>query len=104
MVRKHRLVRAPYSRRLMMQTLEDRTVPTAGQLDPTFGVGGKVLTDIGMSIESIESARSVALQPDGKIVAAGSTGEGGSGFGDFVLARYNPNGSLDTSFGGLTGL
>ena len=38
----------------------------------------------------------MALQPDGKIVAAGI----GSVAGDFALARYNPNGPLDTSFDG----
>lgn len=60
-----------------------------GELDPTFGVGGMVTTDLGPS----SSVWSAALQPDGKIVAAG-TGHGG-----FALARYNTDGSLDTSFG-----
>jgi uncharacterized delta-60 repeat protein len=60
-----------------------------GSLDPTFGVGGKVVTDLG----STEVARSVAIQPDGKIVVAGQTG------GDFAVVRYNADGSLDTSFG-----
>src|SRR5262249_20460037 len=40
--------------------------------------------------------RGAALQPDGKIVAAGSTGVSNT---DFALVRYNPNGSLDNSFG-----
>ena len=40
----------------------------------------------------------MALQADGKIVAVGSTSTGSDG--DFALARYNPNGSLDTSFSG----
>src|SRR5207342_1892113 len=47
-------------------------------------------TDFG----GFEEARGVALQADGKIVAVGVTGQ------DFALARYNPNGSLDTSFSG----
>ena len=42
------------------------------------------------------SASGVALQGDGKIVAVGVDGAGD----DFALARYNPNGSLDTSFSG----
>ncbi len=45
----------------------------------------------------VDAANGVALQADGKIVAVG--GSGGTG-GDFALARYNPNGSLDTSFSG----
>ena len=40
----------------------------------------------------------MALQGDGKIVAAGSAAIAGTA--DFVLARYNPNGSLDTTFSG----
>ncbi len=36
----------------------------------------------------------MALQGDGKIVAVGHAG------GDFAVVRYNPNGSLDTSFSG----
>ena len=41
-----------------------------GSLDPSFGAGGKVLTDLGDS--SDDDGRAVAIQPDGKIVAAGS--------------------------------
>ena len=42
--------------------------------------------------------RSIALQDDGKILVAGYTLTGGSD-NDFSLARYNPDGTLDTSFG-----
>src|SRR6266508_2775550 len=66
----------------------------AGQLDPTFGSSGKILTPIG---SGGDGATSVAIQSDGKIVAAGYSGNGSNG--DFALARYNPNGSLDSSFG-----
>jgi uncharacterized delta-60 repeat protein len=59
-----------------------------GSLDPAFGTAGKVLTGIGSS----SVAQAVALQPDGKIVAAGT------GSGDFAVARYNADGSLDSSF------
>jgi uncharacterized delta-60 repeat protein len=62
-----------------------------GSLDPSFGSGGKLTTDFG----GFDAAFGVALQSDGKIVAAG---QGGSSF-DFALARYNPDGSLDASFG-----
>jgi uncharacterized delta-60 repeat protein len=64
-----------------------------GSLDTTFGQGGRVRTDFGYD----DYARSVSLQADGKIVVAGRTLNGEEG--DFALARYNPNGSLDTSFG-----
>ncbi len=65
-----------------------------GSLDATFGTGGKVTTDFA---GSNEQAFAVALQQDGKIVAAGTTGNGTGS--DFALARYNPDGSLDATFG-----
>ena len=67
---------------------------TNGSLDTSFSAGGKVTTDFG---GSDDLGRSVALQGDGKIVVAGDSNVG-STF-DFALARYNTNGSLDTSFG-----
>jgi uncharacterized delta-60 repeat protein len=68
-----------------------------GTLDATFGSGGKVTTDIGGQ-DSPDLAWAVALQPDGKIVAAGSS-MGPSGGDAFALARYTPGGSLDSTFG-----
>jgi uncharacterized delta-60 repeat protein len=66
-----------------------------GTLDPGFGSGGKVATDFAGGSDEV---RGLAVQADGKLVAAGSvaTGEAGETFG---LARYHPNGALDTSFG-----
>ena len=63
----------------------------AGDLDPTFGSGGKVTTAIGAGGDT---AYDIAFQTDGKILAAGVCGS------DFCLARYNSDGSLDTSFDG----
>ena len=60
-----------------------------------FGTGGKVTTDIGSS--SNDDAYGVAVQSDGKIVVAGESNASGSR--TFALARYNADGSLDTSFG-----
>jgi uncharacterized delta-60 repeat protein len=68
----------------------------AGDLDTTFGIGGKVTTQIG---SRSSGGYSVALQPDGKIVVAGSA-LNDTGEDDFAVARYNVNGSLDTSFNG----
>jgi uncharacterized delta-60 repeat protein len=65
-----------------------------GTLDASFGSGGKVTT--AFRAGSLDMALAVALQPDGKIVAAGQTSSGNS---DFALARYNVDGTLDASFG-----
>jgi uncharacterized delta-60 repeat protein len=67
---------------------------TDGSLDYTFGTNGIVITATGSS-NSI--AQSVAIQSDGKIVAAGY-GFNGS-YNAFLLARFNLNGELDTTFG-----
>lgn len=66
----------------------------SGDLDPSFGSGGKVITDLG---SDFEAGRAVAIQDDGKIVVAGYTGEFPAE--DFAVVRYNPDGSLDASFG-----
>jgi uncharacterized delta-60 repeat protein len=60
-----------------------------GSLDPSFGSGGKVTTSGGFGY-------SAALQRDGKIIVAGY---GGTTQQSFSLARFNSNGSLDSSFG-----
>ena len=67
-----------------------------GTLDTTFGAGGKVRTDFpGLAAV----ASSVVIQPDGKIVVAGGAFPLFTFLGDFKLVRYNPDGSLDRSFG-----
>ncbi|MBN9523248.1 hypothetical protein J0H58_32830, partial [bacterium] len=78
---------------LRLDALEDRAVPAAvGALDPSFGTAGRVVTSAG----GAEAASAVAVQPDGKIIVAGSTTQNN----DIVLARYNPDGSLDATFNG----
>ena len=71
-----------------------------GSLDSTFGNNGLVTTNIGPSYDSIGR---LALQPDGKIVAAGNTAiprpPGEERNGDIAVARYSADGSLDPSFG-----
>jgi uncharacterized delta-60 repeat protein len=66
-----------------------------GSLDPTWGAGGRVTTDFD---GRAEHAASIALQPDGKVVAAGGSSVAPNN-ADFALARYNANGSLDATFG-----
>ena len=65
-----------------------------GSLDSTFGINGKQLTPIGIE----DRARAVAIQGDGKIVLAGYASDVTT-LEDFALARYHPNGSLDSTFG-----
>jgi uncharacterized delta-60 repeat protein len=67
-----------------------------GSLDPEFGSGGKVTTDINGDVDAINA---LAIQPDGKIVVAGFTRISGSGSTVLAIARYNRDGSLDTGFG-----
>ena len=66
---------------------------TNGSLDTTFDGDGKLTTPIGTSDDI---CRSVALQPDGKILAVGDADIGGNN--NFAIARYNQDGSLDTTF------
>jgi uncharacterized delta-60 repeat protein len=66
-----------------------------GALDSAFGSSGRVMTSLG----SVDAAvYGLAIQPDRKIVAAG-VDYPTQYESDFVVARYNPNGSLDSSFG-----
>lgn len=66
-----------------------------GTLDTSFGTGGIVVTRLSSGSDRIYD---LALQPDGKILAAGYYNSG-SDF-DFALVRYLPNGTLDTTFDG----
>ena len=72
-----------------------------GSLDTSFGTGGRVSANVN------GRAFAVAIQGDGKIVAAGEVSfpsTSGLDFSEFVVARFNANGSLDASFGdGVTG-
>ena len=67
-----------------------------GSLDTSFGGTGKVITDFG---SDHDTGYSVAIKSDGKIVMAGYSNTS-SNLDDFSVARYNADGSLDTSFGG----
>jgi uncharacterized delta-60 repeat protein len=70
-----------------------------GSLDTSFGAGGTVILDFD---GGYDSANAVVVQPDGKIVVAGSAqkGDPSTSFdSDFALVRLDADGSLDTSFG-----
>ena len=70
-----------------------------GNLDDTFGEAGIVTTDID---RADDRAHALALQPDGKLVAAGRSSSICSSTCDwrFTLARYRRDGQLDRTFGG----
>lgn len=67
---------------------------TSGMLDTSFASTGKVTTNISANDE----ARSLAIQSDGKIVVAGTTST--TTASQIAVARYNTDGSLDTTFSG----
>lgn len=77
---------------LLVLGFEKAAQAAPGDLDPDFGSGGKVTTRF-TSLE--DRAFDVAVQSDGKIVAVGAGYQS-----NFALSRYDPNGSLDTTFGG----
>ena len=65
-----------------------------GSLDAGFGIGGKVITAVG----SAGRGHSLAMQEDGKIFLAGY-GNDDSNNSNFAIARYNSDGTLDSTFG-----
>ncbi|MBL4615946.1 MAG: DUF4347 domain-containing protein, partial [Magnetovibrio sp.] len=89
--------------KVMTATSSDFTVVrynADGSLDSSFGTGGKVVTgNIGADYRWSDS-RSVAVQPDGKVLVGGFIQNITSNTGDFGVVRYNVDGRLDTSFGG----
>src|SRR5215831_16371130 len=69
----------------------------AGDLDPTFGTAGMLTTDLN---HSTDIANAVAVQADGKLVVVGQTYQNNDFSGeDFVVTRYNTDGTLDNTFG-----
>jgi len=78
--------------------LSTRVLAATGPLDPTFGTGGLVVTDLG---SPSDVTANVVLQPDGKIILAGSAALDSNfpGFRTPVIVRYDPNGMVDNTFG-----
>ncbi|HEX6044158.1 MAG TPA: hypothetical protein VFZ22_06685 [Pyrinomonadaceae bacterium] len=81
---------------LLTITVVSNAQTATGSLDPTFGTRGIVRTDFA---GNIDQANAVAIQPNGQIVAAGSSFSNSKTVEDFILARYNANGTLDKRFG-----
>src|SRR3954451_20671113 len=83
----------PVRFRPSLEALEDRLTPSGGGLlDPTFGSGGPAPYNFG-SLPTDRALTDVKVLSDGKLLA------GGYANGDFVAARYNPDGTADVSFG-----
>lgn len=90
---------ASKSFRPQIEALEDRWMPSGGILDPTFGTGGVVTTQVA----STSAALALATGPsDGKVVMAGYADMGTKNTVDydFAVVRYNLDGTLDKTFGG----
>ena len=84
---------------LRIEPLEDRRMLASGDLDTTFDLDGILISNLGFT----EEALAVAVQTDGKIVVAGTLKFTASDFTRvFAAARFNVNGTLDTSFGNET--
>ena len=67
-------------------------------LDNSFSGDGRLTTEV---YGGFNAAAGVLLQPDGKIVIAGSAISSDQTVRDFALVRYNDNGTTDSSFGAL---
>lgn len=75
-----------------------KLTPT-GRLDATFGVGGVGVVDADPTNNTVEQARGIALQSDGKVVIGGVAGPA-TDDSDVVVARFTAGGVIDNSFGG----
>ena len=83
-----------------LETLEQRALPTGGYFDTTFGGQGLVVTDFA---GGNDFANAAVVEPDGKIVVAGPVSvTAGPSPPHVGVARYNPDGTLDTTFSGGT--
>ena len=68
-----------------------------GSLDPTFGIGGVVTTDLGAD----DDVTALGILPDGRLVAAGTSGTDSGDRLALALVRYLPDGTPDPTFGTL---
>jgi uncharacterized delta-60 repeat protein len=69
---------------------------SSGSLDAGFGLGGMVLTSVG---QSGGEARAIAVQPDGRMIVAGTAFATAEHDDAFAVTRYTPDGSVDPTFG-----
>jgi uncharacterized delta-60 repeat protein len=84
--------------RPVLERLEDRLAPSAGQLDPTFGVNG-VVNNLNIGGPTPSTARAIVVtEGDGKVIVAGTSDDPYGGHRLAVL-RFNSDGSADGTFG-----
>jgi uncharacterized delta-60 repeat protein len=89
------------SGRIVLAGQSDGVTPTLvrytpnGALDTSFGTGGVLMTNIS----AINSGVNVVLQPDGKIVLACTPIDPATNSHEFMAARFNANGTVDSTFG-----
>src|SRR6185369_13974971 len=75
---------------------------TDGSLDTNFGTNGLAIVDFQLphsTVETQDTPHTILIQPNGKILVAGSTQILPIGRSDFAIARLNRNGTLDSTFG-----
>ena len=70
----------------------------SGRLDPTFATGGIAYASVALGAGSVDRYTGLAIQPDGRIVAAGRSRDPGGDY-DFLVSRFLPNGTPDPGFG-----
>ena len=70
----------------------------AGDPDTSFGTGGATVTVVP-SIFGYSEAHAIIRQPNGKLVIGGEVADAVGGFTQFLLIRYNTDGTVDTTFG-----
>lgn len=85
------------SQKYLLDSLEPRTLLSFGDLDPTFGNGGRGIVQFGQ--RSVDTVYATKAQPDGKIIVVGSTNAADGNGTDLAVARLNPDLTLDQSFG-----
>jgi len=90
------LAALPVVERVWMETLERRVLLSGGELNMNFGAGGVAQAFTAASWSSLST---LAVQQDGKIVAAGVVDPTDDSNDEIAIARFNADGSLDTSFG-----
>jgi uncharacterized delta-60 repeat protein len=90
---------------VLLLAITSSTLAAPGDLDPTFGIGGKTTTPffvggiVTTQIQGYDRGQAAALQSDGKIIVASNALLYSWGFPYIGLVRYSANGSVDTSFG-----
>jgi uncharacterized delta-60 repeat protein len=85
--------------RVVVESPEVRRLLSAGELDPTFGDGGKVTTDLGPGATGDWASQVVVTQPGGKVLVAGTVGDADVYKRVSAAVRYNPDGTMDAAFG-----